>query len=377
MPLYYHLRYKVPDPRHRLRAVRNLRKLRAQLDATVPFKDAESTLLLATWNIRDFDKSNRRGHGKRLPETMFYIAEVLSRFDFVAVQEVNSLVEWGTVMDILGGDYDYIASDVTDTSLGGNGERLLFLYDKRKVFFQNVIGEIVLPTHMLITPNREGEDEALFVGKQFRRSPYVGRFQSKWFKFAICTVHIYYGSESGDKLEQRIQEISRIAEYFSERADEELRDGRALIILGDFNIVHPEHQTMDALRRKGFTVPTVLRLRTNFKQNKFYDQIAFKTRAGVIDFIEGTGADGKPNAGLVDLFQEVMTENDAGSYLEDLKAAKNANGLGDMELESYFDEWKTYQLSDHFPLWARLSVNSSAAYLDRLEEEFAGPGDEG
>ncbi len=134
---------------------------------------------MSTWNIRDFDKVSRRGFGKRLPETLFYIAEVISRFDLVAVQEVNRLREWEQVMRILGSDYDYIASDETDMTLGGNGERLLFVYDKRKVSFKNIAGEIVLPNHLLITKAGDSDSDTLYEGKQFWRSPYICRFQSR------------------------------------------------------------------------------------------------------------------------------------------------------------------------------------------------------
>ena len=70
--------------------------LREQLSEALPAKDAEDHMLLGTWNIRDFGKAEnlRKGRGPRLPETHFYIAEVISRFDFVAVQEVNDLPEW-------------------------------------------------------------------------------------------------------------------------------------------------------------------------------------------------------------------------------------------------------------------------------------------
>lgn len=116
----------------------NLAALRKQLSADVPPKDADDNLLLATWNVRDPGMVNRRGFGERLPETYFYIAEVLSRFDFVAVQEVNELDEWQKILEIFGPDFDGIATDVTDPSLGGNGERLTYLYDRRKVRFREV-----------------------------------------------------------------------------------------------------------------------------------------------------------------------------------------------------------------------------------------------
>ena len=148
---YSRLRYKIRSVDDRKRAVKNLIQLRGQLDRTVPAKDAEDNLLLVSFNIRDLGKRNRRGWGKRLPESWFYVAEVISRFDFVAVQEVNQLEEWQHIMDILGRDWDYIATDETDSKIGGNGERMTFVYDKRKVWFQNIAGEIVLPPDMLIS----------------------------------------------------------------------------------------------------------------------------------------------------------------------------------------------------------------------------------
>src|SRR5262245_34728310 len=63
-------------------------------------RKSDSSLLLATWNIRDFD-SNKFHFGPRLPETFFYIAEIISCFDLVAVQEVNrDLGALRTVMNI-------------------------------------------------------------------------------------------------------------------------------------------------------------------------------------------------------------------------------------------------------------------------------------
>ncbi len=154
---------------------------------------------LATWNIRDFGKpeSQRRGWGPRLPEMWFYIAEIISRFDFVAVQEINELHEWEKVMSILGDDWAYIATDETDSKLGGNGERMAFVYDRRKVRFQSVAGEIVLPPKMLISKAEyevDGEG-TIIAGNQFKRTPFMAMFQSGWLKFDICTVHLFYGAE--------------------------------------------------------------------------------------------------------------------------------------------------------------------------------------
>ena len=42
-------------------------------------------------------------------------------------------------------------------------------------------------------------------GQQFARTPFVVSFQAGWFRFNLCTVHIYYGSETGQKLQRRIE----------------------------------------------------------------------------------------------------------------------------------------------------------------------------
>ncbi len=359
----------------RPRVVKNLVALREQLDRDVPAKDAEDNLLLATWNVRDLGKVNRRGFGNRLPETYFYIAEVLSRFDFVAVQEVNELEEWQRIIQILGLDYGWIATDVTDPSIGGNGERLTYLYDKRRVHFQNIAGEIVLPAKLLITSNVEPKPghadtesvtvEQQEVGKQFRRTPFAALFQASWFKFEICTVHIYYGDESGSKLQERIQEIDRIANYFGDRADNSLKVGRSLILLGDFNIVGHDHATMQALLGAGFEVPKPLRRPTNIDQSKYYDQIAFRARPGSLTYLD---EEGEGRGGAFDIFKHVFTPEQFADYEAAVRATSNcAKALqkGDT-VEEYYLEWRTYQFSDHRPLWVRLRVNDSANYLKSL-----------
>jgi len=214
---YRKLKDLIPEG-DRDRVVGNLKALRTQLDRDVPAKNLEGNLLLATWNIRDFGKPVKRrfGMGPRAPESLFYIAEVLSRFDFIALQEINEIDEWKTVVSILGPEWEWIATDVTDEAIGGNGERLTYLWDRRKVHFQNVAGELVLPTDLLITrhldpkADKDGDgavdkpdpsDPTLIdgkpIGQQFRRTPFAAMFQAGWFKFEICTAHLYYGKAGG------------------------------------------------------------------------------------------------------------------------------------------------------------------------------------
>ena len=79
--LYTYLK-EIKDLKERKRTIDHLIDLRAQLDGEIPGKTAENTLLLATWNIRQFTDNRHQ-------ESYLYIAEILSRFDLIAVQEVK------------------------------------------------------------------------------------------------------------------------------------------------------------------------------------------------------------------------------------------------------------------------------------------------
>ncbi len=381
--LYYKLRFDFRDIVERKRVIANLERLRAGLDEKIPPKDQEHSLLLATWNIRDlgkdyiksfepdYDRSKmRKGAGPRSRETYYYIAEIISRFDFVAIQEVNDIEEWEIIVEILGRDWDYIATEVTDGELGGNGERLLFAFDKRKVFFRKIAGEIVLPNSMLVSEVATGE--GVKAGKQFSRTPYIASFQSGWFRFDICTVHIYFGEDSGAKLQRRIDEIDRIAAYLADYAKEALKKARTMFLLGDFNIVSPEHKTMKALKDHGFKSPGMNYFKTNILETKTYDQIAYLSSDDNIDF-SGKQQVSERDYGIFRFFDYVYRPGKGSEALnsEDFEAAKPAmakSTKGTPQDEANYRDWRTYQMSDHMPLWVRLAVNDSENYLKKLKD---------
>ncbi len=242
------------DDAMRDRAIERLLALRGGLAGTIPPSNKTSSFHLATWNIRDFG-GHRLNPCPRSPESLLYIAEIISAFDLVAVQEVNDdLSAFEDLMRLLGPHWNYM---VTDTS--GNSERLAFVYDMRKIAFRHIAGEIVLP-------EVKGTPVA-----QFARTPYLVAFQAGWFKFNLCTVHIYYGSASDTK--KRIAEIGAIAEFFTKR---QKTDGETYILLGDFNILNPDDPTMKTLLGGGFEVPKELRDPTALASVNYYDQIALR-----------------------------------------------------------------------------------------------------
>ncbi len=105
---------------------------------------SKQSVRIATWNIREFGGSKLRG---RDFESLYYIAEIISHFDLVAIQEVridlDEFDQFDALRRILGPGWSYIGTDVTD-GYAGNGERMVFLYNRQKVFFRNIAGELTL-----------------------------------------------------------------------------------------------------------------------------------------------------------------------------------------------------------------------------------------
>ena len=354
MPFYPALKRAPFTDEDRVRVADNLLSLRASLRNNVPRRTASETLLLATWNIRDFD-SNKFKHGPRLPESFFYIAEILSAFDVVAIQEVGrNLYPLQRVLRILGPSWSYVVTDVTE-GISGNSERMAFVYDRGKVLHRNIVGQVVLPQHHLV-----GEE------RQFARTPFYVAFQAGWFKFNLCAVHLYYGADSGEKLERRVQEIEGIAQFFARKAKKAPEN---YILLGDFNIVSPEHRTRQALVDNGFVIPDELAsIPTNQFGTRYYDQIAFMANKDDIQL----GASEK-NAGAYDLYRTLFKTGDWRTYFDLLPAARRAKWdelpPEDADRQNYFRSiWRTFQMSDHLPLWVELKVDFGDRYLRKLKE---------
>lgn len=346
MPMYWMLKRSKDEDRQRI--IDSIVRLRAQLRRDLPQRTSRDTLLLATWNLRDFD-SNKFGHGPRLSESFHYVAEVISAFDIVAVQEINrSLRGIKRVLKLLGPHWKYIVTDVTEGP-GGNRERMAFVFDSRKVSFESVAGEIVLPRSQLINGER-----------QFARTPFLGAFQSYWLKFNLCSVHMYYGSASGAGLERRIKEIGRIGKFLRKRYE---RYDENFVLLGDMNIVGPDDRTMEALKDSDFSFPE--HGPTNMAGTKHYDQIAFLKRSGELE-LGPSEKDGKSNnCGVLKIYKSIFRTRDSEIYYP--LGKKNGKWpRGEAARKKYFGTWRTFQISDHLPLWVELKIDFTEKYLKRI-----------
>ena len=309
-----------------LEVVENLAELREDLDQKVPFKELDRNLLIATWNIRGFGNFTRKWMSaekdspRRDLHSIFCIAEILSRFDVIAVQEVKgNLRALRDTLKLLGDNWSMILTD-TNKSDSGNDERMAYLFDTRRVNLSGLAGEIVIPNEWVNDPDK-------VLREQFVRSPYAVSFRSGDKTFILVTVHIIYGKKSKD----RLKEIHGIARWLNDWAGDINAYDQNLIVLGDFNIDARGDVLDQTFLSEGLYVPEELQSlsRSIFDETKYYDQIAWFNSADKK----------RPKLSL-----EFMG---AGNY-DFVQTALNNRGLTKQKL--------SFMISDHYPLWANFKI---------------------
>lgn len=337
---------------------RRLLMLRNRLDKQLPQRNALSSLLLATWNLRELGADKK--YGTRLDESLLYIAEIVSHFDLVAMQEVNeNLSDLQALLRLLGGWWDYLVTDVTLGS-SGNSERIAFIYDSRKVRFDHLAGELTLPA----VKNKPVVQPA--------RSPFICAFKVGWRRLSLCSVHIYYGAAKSDD-PRRIKEIRDVSKALADRNNrrQNIADGEpeSVVLLGDFNIFDSEKdKTADALRENKFIIPAALQVKrsersvdpraSNLGRNKHFDQIAFHDPKGRLQTSAG---------GVFDFQQVIYGPDEAEKYRGAMKRSAPEKYKKESKtakaLDKFYRQWRTFQLSDHLPLWVELKTDFADAYL--------------
>ncbi len=312
-----------------------LLRLRANLAEAITDGRRPNSLIIGSWNIREFDSGKG---GDRLPEAYHYLAEIIDRFDVCAIQEVRGdLGPLKRLVGLLGPNWEYFVTDVT-AGAKGNYERIAIVYNRNRVFFRNLIGEIVLSDRQLIN------------GAQFARTPFFAAFQAMWFRFILVTTHVYFGDDSGAKFQHRLEELRRLGEVIAKRGDKE---GEVYVLVGDLNVVGRDDDTMAALTDAGLAAPDFGP--TNLKGDKFYDHIAFSgggervrlLRHGVLDWRD-----------VVFQPEEIDHYEPLGNRLNGEPRYKN--------WERFYPQWCTHQMSDHLPIWVELEIDYSDDYLRRF-----------
>lgn len=318
-------------PSYPPQVVEDIARLRRRIASSMlPEKITDQNLIIGTWNIRSFgglfsEWGENPASPKRNLRALAIIAEIVSRLDIVAIQEVRRETTAIRYLqdEFLGPNWGLILSDVTAGDCG-NEERLAFIYDKRRVSPSGLAGEIVLPA----TP--EGSP-----AEQFCRTPYLVGFQAREDHFTLLTAHINYGQNPQDRLPELTALANYTAREIRDRAISPESEERNLIVLGDMNIDRRgENPLFDAFVSTGLYVPPqITDLKTTYNtEPKHYDQIGwfmdqrstlrYNDRAGIIDF---SGA----------VFQEM------------------SNFL------------MSFRVSDHFPLWVEFNLDHSGEQMGK------------
>ena len=304
-----------------------LEALSRVLDRQLQAKTA-TNLLVATWNVRAFDRFDAKWRSAvgdspiRDRSNVACIAEIVRRFDVVAIQEVRrSAGAFQAMMADLGEHWAFLVTDVTD-GRAGNNERLAFVYDTTRLRSSGLACELVVAA-------KDADIPAGSLTEQFARTPYAVGFARGDTRFTLVTLHVLYGDAPAD----RIPELTAVSQWLARWSAGKDPWGENLIALGDFNIDRRDDPLYRAFTSTGLRPPAALNHvpRTIFDDpdegpdnHHFYDQIAW--------FPEGRAKLSMPfvNAGTFD-------------FTNDLVPA-------DTEVQL------SWRISDHLPLWCEFAM---------------------
>ena len=289
-----------------------LRLLRARIRAAHIPPAGPHNLRLATWNIRRF------GEGARLDASIAMIAAILRELDLVAIVELcDDTSDLERTRHALGPHFGAVFSDYLRDA-AGNRERIGFVFDQRRIRFTG------------LASNAEGVRK-LARGRYVEdvpwwRPPFLASFRRGPFRFLLVAAHVRWGGTAA----ARRSELAALAEWISGRSKERYFGERDVVVVGDFNVsaLHDD-AALQALTSRGLVTAPGLeaQVTTDLARNKRYDGIMclpqvrtrFTGRAGALDFYDG----------------------DHRALFPGRRITKTAF---------------TFQLSDHLPLWAELSV---------------------
>ncbi|MEI4234919.1 endonuclease/exonuclease/phosphatase family protein [Roseovarius sp. D22-M7] len=342
------------DEHARKRIIDGVLRLKRALQADLPPRRTDDNLLFASWNIREF------GHlTGRLPEAYHWIAEIISHFDLVAIQEVKrSLKDLDILMRLLGPHWGYMMTDITGGP-AGNKERSVYLYDRRRVQLSGLSGEVAAWPEL----RAELAFESARPPEQLSRAPHVTGFITGWKRFSLVNVHLAPGDGSED-VRYRRDEVRLLLSALAEARDDMWTEN--LVLVGDMNLYAArDGDTVALLESDGYVEPqALLGLPTNAAGTEIYDRMFLSSNEY---FRLGTRSNGAPSGGTLDLFAHVFRDADKPSYrdavISEYGGSRDIAGDEDV-FDSYWRvHWRTRQLSDHLPIWIELETDDSMAFL--------------
>lgn len=333
------------------RTIEGILALRAGLDTEIVPKKSDQNILVASWNIKELGHTTQR-----MPESYFYIAEIINRFDLIAIQEVKrSLYDLDKIMRLLGSDWTYIVNDITEGS-SGNSERSAYVFNTRRVELAGVAGEMVLWDEIT-------HDSPI---KQLKRTPYLTGFKSGWKQFSLINIHLHPGDDSED-IAYRREEVRLLMRAISYKLKKKRFWDDNLVLVGDFNLyagITKDDPTVRMIEENGFRELDSLKGKdTNASLTETYDRFFFRTN----DYFKIACDQGQERGDVFDPFQYVFREGEESLYASFMQ--EDYTGKKDMtepeNLRKYFRHpWRKNQLSDHLPIWAEIEIDSSADFLE-------------
>jgi len=340
------------------RTIENLLALRQGLQREIAVKKADNNLLVASWNIKEFGHTTQR-----LNESYHYIAEIIAAFDLVAVQEIKTgLKDLNIIMRLLGPDWTYLINDITEGT-DGNNERSGFVFNKKRVNFAGLAGEIVLWDDL--TRNS--------TVKQLKRTPYITGFNAGWKTFAMINLHLQPG-ESDANIKKRREEVTLLLKAIKQKISDGHFWNENLILCGDFNFyagAAKDDPTIKAIHEAGFKeVESLIGKDTNASETEAYDRLFLSANEY---FTLGKNSAGKENGGVFNPFDYVFKFGREEIYkdymIDDYTGEKDMTDAGNRK--SYFKHpWRKNQITDHFPIWFELVIDSSDTFLTEKKGEM-------
>jgi endonuclease/exonuclease/phosphatase family metal-dependent hydrolase len=355
----YELVFPTMTTAEKARTIRKLLELRQGLDGAIPTRRADENLIIASWNLKEFGHTTQRLH-----ETYFYFAEILSHFDLICIQEIKSTMnDLQILLRLLGDDWGYLVNDITEGD-AGNSERSCYLFNKNRVQLAGLAGEIVLWD--TLTANS--------TIKQLKRTPYITGFTAGWKTFAMINLHLQPGSTPAD-VAYRKEEVNLLLQALAYKRSHARLWTENLVLVGDCNFYNgasKDTPTIAAINDAGYReVDSLIGLDTNASQSEAYDHF-FLTRNE--SFTLGQAADGRENGGVFNPFVYVFKTGEEPQYAEYMQAQYTGNkDMSDPANQAaYFNHpWRKNQLSDHFPIWFELVIDSSDVFLERSLQSYA------
>ncbi|WP_316823509.1 endonuclease/exonuclease/phosphatase family protein [Pedobacter gandavensis] len=229
------------------------------------FKASGQSVRVGSWNLKDFGQS-------KTDENILFIANVVKRFDVIAIQEVvagyggpKAVIRLAEALNKTGESWEYSFSHGTSSDRYSK-ERYAFMWKSKKL---KKVGEAWLEKKYQLEVERE---------------PYFGKFQLGKKTFTLVSFH------AKPKSKQPETEIKYL------KFLPELHPKETLIFCGDFNLPQ-SHSVFNPLRNMGYT-SAMTNQKTSLKQkvvkgeslaseydNFFYHQNQLKViSTGIVPF---------------------------------------------------------------------------------------------